>query len=358
MQLKTYCVLAARENKKQMRLGYCSTCGYSGYIDRPAKEWMDEFYKEKWDGGEWRAGGEEVSLAATQRSAVHYVENLAVDTNRSVCDIGCGYGRVLKEFEKIGFRNLIGVESSRFRVYAAKARYGYKILEGNFESTKVQEELSRSSPIGVLFSYHVLEHTYHPSEIIKAASALQNNGDYFILSTPNFVNEPVPTTLFWLPHLHSFTPASLERLLNTHGYEVVGALLEYPENITCISKKVASPKAHYIETRGDVSGTKEKILQFFLCDHLRPQEPYIFSWQKQKGKYMSMARELFLPPLLDRASIIGERVRRYVIARLLGKFTKKYSLALTIEKGGRALQEEAPIEVHFDGNIQLLVYDR
>ena len=48
-----------------------------------------------------------------------------VDINKSVLDIGCGYGRTLKELYDLGYRNLIGIDFSKKMIDRAWNLYSY-----------------------------------------------------------------------------------------------------------------------------------------------------------------------------------------------------------------------------------------
>ena len=48
-----------------------------------------------------------------------------VDINNSILDIGCGYGRTLKELYDLGYRNLIGIDFSKEMIDRARNLYSY-----------------------------------------------------------------------------------------------------------------------------------------------------------------------------------------------------------------------------------------
>ena len=73
----------------------------------------------------------------------------------------------------------------------------------------------------VILSNHALEYAYQADEVIAAASRLQNEGDRLIIAVPNQEGESPMGVFLFLPHLQSFTRASLERLWARHGYAVV-----------------------------------------------------------------------------------------------------------------------------------------
>ncbi|TSC78303.1 MAG: hypothetical protein G01um101433_337 [Parcubacteria group bacterium Gr01-1014_33] len=364
VELETFLTLVAGHDVRRMRIGHCSECGYSGYMDRPTKEWMENFYLNDWDWAKKRDAIKEAAHAKKQkipparRAAVHLAKSLAIGANTPVCDIGCGYGDVLKEFENIGFKNLIGVESSRFRSEFATKRYGYPVHVGNFENPKVAVALKSVAPIGIFFSAHVFEHVYNPNEFIRTAAALQEEGDHIILAMPNTLYEPVKTILFWLPHLHSYTYCGIEKLLNRHGYEVMKDASDTFEEIMVLAKKVASPRAHY--KKQCVSDPVKKFSSFFLPKSLSRGKRYSFSWNEDNIGAPS-ATATFLPTFFDR-----DVRRRWIRARpfcnrVYRKFTGKRfkSLPMTLIESPLKTRftsfGDSPIEIQYDGDIELLV---
>ena len=120
-----------------------------------------------------------------------------------------------------GFRRRSGLKPPHTARPRFRAGLGVCVLTGAFESAATQRELVARGPFSVILSNHVLEHTYHADEVIAAASRLQNEGDHLIIAVPNQEGEPPMGVLLFLPHLHSFTRASLERLGARYGYAVV-----------------------------------------------------------------------------------------------------------------------------------------
>lgn len=358
--LKVYCTLIALRTGRRLRMGCCEDCGYSGYIDRPHAQWMQAFYTEKWDQAQERNAEREARTVRArfhrnQRAAVHLAMAFEIDRARPVVDIGCGYGAVLKEFGRLGFTNLIGVEHSRFRAEFVRRAYGFPVVSGNFEGAMVEGELASRAPIGVFFSHHVIEHVYHPAEMIRTASGLQGHGDYLILAMPDGERESPTNTLFWLPHLHSFTHASVERLLNRHGYEIIEENPDFPGNLIFAAKKVASPKARFSARRDKYQQALEKLCTYFELERIEAGHRYTFFWGKRNGTYVTLLEELTTSAWRDRLGLGLRQVYDFFQAHVLGKFTKKHSFALRPLEKRFTSPEESPIEVQFSNNITLLV---
>src|SRR3989344_6872081 len=49
--LKTFCTFLGNEGRDKIRVGVCDACGYVGYIDRPAGDWIRNYYSTTWDAG-------------------------------------------------------------------------------------------------------------------------------------------------------------------------------------------------------------------------------------------------------------------------------------------------------------------
>lgn len=358
------CSFFSGGGERRMRIGGCPVCGWMGYADRPSRSWIADFYRERWDP---RAAGDaqasrrepEQKIHSLQYHAVHMIERISpLPLNRTVCDVGCGYGRELREFEKMGFRSLVCVEHSPQRCERVQDRYGYPCFSGALEDPSVQESLRPLAPIGVFFSSHVLEHTYDPRATLAAMSQLQNVGDYLILAVPNGEEEPIRSVLFWLPHLHSFTRISLGLLLRDVGYEIVADDFSYFNNITVLARKSSRPALRHTPPPEGCGGRlRARMQSFFPVTRLSPRGLYAMTW-KGNGTGNPETKEIMLPEALDHGWLFGERQYRRINARLFGKFEKNVSLAVSGVSRRFIDPRESPFEIQFSGPIQLFVYNR
>lgn len=249
--LKAIVTLVGNGGRKMIRLGCCDHCGYVGYIDRPTKEWIDNFYYETWNTTaelldekkmrkaheRYLSGGDRAVNAVRMVEVIPYL----LQKERPICEIGCGYGITLKRMLDLGFQQAIGTESSLQRAAIANKLFGVNVVTAPFEEDTAQQELKKFAPYGIIFSHHVLEHVYNPEEIIRSAAGLQATGDYFIISLPNVVGEFSLSRVFYLPHLHSYTRYSLASLLARHGYEVLDDSFTSRKELAFVAKKVSNP---------------------------------------------------------------------------------------------------------------------
>lgn len=259
--LRTLATLAGGNAGKQLvRIGCCDACGYTGYINRPAPEWINSFYRDTWDFAQTRdinemvetIRGRNLSKDKKRKNKIKVLlEKFPISRERSVCEIGCGYAGTLAAMRKLGFRRLIGTEHSPHRAEIGSRAYDIRIPVGPFESEAVRRELEKQAPFGLIFSHHVLEHVYNPEEVIQSAASLQDTGDYLLLSLPNFNAEPSLGVLLYVPHLHSFTPESLRLLLGKFNYAVADDSFSTDAELFVLARKVSSVSgsSHYSHPR-------------------------------------------------------------------------------------------------------------
>lgn len=351
------CILTNGLDQK-VRYGLCETCGYMGYMDRPSKNWMISFYSKDWD----RAYPKTIvdiqlgtilpkkGIKPSRYLAASLVDSMSLDKERSVCEMGSGYGEVLKYFKDKGFKNIVGVENSKHRASLVQEALGINVLHGEFENQMVQEELLKRKPIGLIFSHHVLEHVYDPSEIIGKISSLQSEGDHLILSLPNADGEHINYALLYLVHLHSFTKESLELLLNKHGYEII--VDNSPDNLNIIigAKKTAHPIRKF-KTRQDYALTIEnRIRKGFALDSIKTGRSYKLYWVQGLERDGARISPILHNPFLQKIDWVVKNIIALVKSRLFKKFTSGYTMLITPMS-----TSEKCFEISYPNNVKFLI---
>lgn len=202
------------EGQIQCRIGSCYSCGYVGYTSRPSQKWFRDFYATQWDATA-RDDQEEVlklvrSEAAKAQPGIAVALACKPDKNSRILEFGCGYGVALAQLRHGGYTEVFGVEPCQHRAEIARSEF----------CLGVAGDLSEvDGSYDVIYSSHVLEHCYDPSEIIGHCARLQPLGGRLAINVPDAWHEPTMGQLLFLPHLHSFTEISLCNLLAKHGYE-------------------------------------------------------------------------------------------------------------------------------------------
>ena len=359
--LSTFVSIFSEDGSQKIRLGLCKNCGYLGYIDRPSSEWIRKFYFETWDEAPSKNMSREIRekhknvLAKDKRrkrDLEKFLKSRSIDKSRPVLEIGSGYGGTLEGIRELGFEKLIGLESSPHRAKIASEAYGLKVLTVPFEDKNLQTELKKYAPFSLILTHHVLEHTYNPGEILKLASLLQKEGDYLVISVPNAQGEFSMSQIFYFPHLHSFTPKSLEVLLNRNGYSIVDDSLITTRNLYVLAKRKQNPEVLY-NSRNYFSENLAKFIKTLELGQV----------------YFSSPRRLWW----DRKIDVAGQVRPRPLAFLFDLYLKKRKIfinELGVKKwllGKRVIQtaevssltqrftsfEDSPFEIQFEGNIKL-----
>lgn len=355
--LKVLCLLVTVTRDQKIRYGVCSTCGYMGYIDRPKSSWMIKYYTENWDSDTPATEAEIKSrtimpgrgIKPSGHLAASLINKLDLSKDRTICEMGSGYGEALKYFRDLGFVNVIGVENSRHRADLVQKVLGFRVLQGEFENQMVQEELLKIKPIGLIFSHQVLEHVYHPQGIMEKISALQSLGDCIILAVPNADGEHINHGPLFLPHLHSFTKGSLEILLHKNGYEVI-ADNSVMSDVILAARKVHNPQLKFTSNRDYLALALARLKKGFAVDLLQKNRIYRLYWGWAQGQ--------------DHVQVISENTNRvvsnflwyisqkivYIKTRFLKRFASGCTMLVTY-----AENKENIFEIQFQDTIKLLI---
>ncbi len=371
--LKVLATLVSGDGSKKIRVGACSVCGYAGYIDRPSKNWFGKFYLETWDEAGARGALGDANRRRedylkngwgkkAKKEMVKFAEKYGFDKERYVLDVGCGYGANLKYLEEVGFKNLLGVETSRHRAVVAEKAYDLKVLVGPFEDSVMQAELKRHAPYGLIFSHHVLEHTYNPREIIAAAADLQKEGDFLIISLPNGLGEPSMVTLGFLPHLHAFRAQTLKNILLRHNYDLLDHSMTNNQALYVVARKLGGRLTKNSGAENKFPAVLEK---FKKC--LGLGEYYNFSlrrlwWYRRfdVGGQSSYWGDNFLEKIhfAILSSFNRYRLKKALRGEVLkDEFRNKHfimqsAIVESLQKRFTSYSE-SPIEIQYEGNIKL-----
>jgi SAM-dependent methyltransferase len=150
---------------------------------------------------------------------------------RTYLDVGCGNGRFLKVLEKLGVArsSLYGLELDKSVVnHLREEGYTGVFCERVEDASEIPDDA-----IDLVTMFHVIEHVDHPSAVVARIRRSLSPEGIFALETPNL--ESLDAGLFhdtyWggyhIPrHWNLFTPATITRLLEENGMEVVTILFQ------------------------------------------------------------------------------------------------------------------------------------
>jgi 2-polyprenyl-3-methyl-5-hydroxy-6-metoxy-1,4-benzoquinol methylase len=140
----------------------------------------------------------------------------------TVCDIGCGDGRLAARLAEFG-HHVVGVELDPSALTRARHGGGFEVFAGSAE--QLPEPVRRRRFDCVTLS-HVLEHTRDPMQALRNVREILAPGGLLVCEVPN--NEALALRLFgaaWemfdVPrHLHFFTARSLTQFCERAGFRV------------------------------------------------------------------------------------------------------------------------------------------
>jgi SAM-dependent methyltransferase len=135
-------------------------------------------------------------------------------------DFGCGSGWYAYRMAQRGWK-VTGMDFSAHAAQQVTQRFGIPVLVGSLPHPEVADE-----SFDVIVMGCVLEHVHHPHEVIAGAARALRPGGWLVVVVPNL--DSWGFRFFgpdWWPlelprHLLHFTPATLRRLVETHGLQV------------------------------------------------------------------------------------------------------------------------------------------
>ncbi len=203
--------------KDLYRLVRCGDCSLVRLVNPPSPEEMVFHYGQNYHKAIENAGEKEL----LRRWRRHRKTVLGFHRGGALLDLGCGTGAFLRTLAG-GSWQLHGVEISEPEANRARVWTGAQIFVGD----------PRDAPFGaetfdVITCFHLLEHVYHPLELLKRVRTwLKPNGILYVI-VPNIDSwEARSFGSYWygleLPrHLFHFSPTSLERVANTAGLQTI-----------------------------------------------------------------------------------------------------------------------------------------
>jgi Methyltransferase domain/C-methyltransferase C-terminal domain len=151
-----------------------------------------------------------------------------------VVEIGCGEGKFLEHFKKMGCE-CVGFEPGRDAATAAER--GIKVFQEKFQGAC----LTKLHPKALLCR-HVIEHLVEPVDFLQDI-ALNCAGlglsPLFLAEVPRIDKALAQHRIsdFFYEHISHFTEASFRTLFEVSGYEVLGLESRYGEEVVTIAAK-------------------------------------------------------------------------------------------------------------------------
>jgi SAM-dependent methyltransferase len=212
----------------------CERCGWAHLDPLPSERELALMYNESYyEGSGWleKDRGEQAFWDLEHADKLADWRSILGRETGSVLDVGCSNGLLLEYAAARGWRGE-GIEPSAPAVAEARA-HGLTIHSGLYQNV----ELAPRS-FDVVHSKLLAEHIPDPVGFLAWASRLLVRGGALTMHAPNEFNplqlaarDELGLSDWWVAppfHLNYFSFDSLERLLSTHGYRVVGRDATFP----------------------------------------------------------------------------------------------------------------------------------
>ena len=215
----------------------CSHCGFC-FGDRiPAQDAFDRYYQTM---SKYESAPVAAATTDPERHRLvgiaPFIES-AAPSDWQILEIGCASGQLLDVLRGRGFSRVRGVDPSPACSRIARECYGIPVEVGTFSSLQTSE-----SEADLVVLIGVLEHVCDLTLAMLVLRQLVPVGRRVFVTVPDASRYPsgvdAPYQEFSVEHINYFGPASLENLMQLHGFEPVFCEPSTVEPSLCTSTPV------------------------------------------------------------------------------------------------------------------------
>lgn len=248
------------DHRDYIEYSWCRHCDHSQYSVLPSKEWITNWYLTNWDTS--RSLDQNLEVRRPTYRYYNRLKKYLGEKKLKVLDIGAGYGEKILPFREHG-HELYCTEATPRRADYLRRHVTPNVFLGSFDDPGVQEQLLRHGPYDLIFSYHVVEHIYNPTEELQLLKQITSKDAIFYLAIPEFYKEGILNNIYQMEHVESFSRNSGKYLLKQLGFETICAkddLFQYYSDYCqyFVGKKAASPEG----IRVDTGFNKQKLIDY------------------------------------------------------------------------------------------------
>jgi 2-polyprenyl-3-methyl-5-hydroxy-6-metoxy-1,4-benzoquinol methylase len=204
--------LADRMVLDGIRVAGCAACGFMFSRDMLAPAAIDALYIDGY-AGRRQMDGQRVNAGVNVELLRSFCPDLS---EKSLLDIGSGYGFFLDKLRNSGTRRVAGVEISQ-------VERKYAVEELRLDTLAKLDDLSGNDQFDIITLFEVIEHIPAPYEFVAKAGDHLKPGGSLVVGTDNFTCDVVKVLgegfPKWIPHEHLsfFSPQTLQEMLLRSG---------------------------------------------------------------------------------------------------------------------------------------------
>lgn len=137
-----------------------------------------------------------------------------------ILDVGCGEGLMVKKFAESFHTEGVEPEKRARDICTSSGLSVHSDLESLEKNSEVFDLISL---------FHVIEHVYHPSDLLKRLKALLNPNGILLIETPNsmdalltkYQSASFQNFTYWSHHPMLYSPSALASLVTRCGFDVI-----------------------------------------------------------------------------------------------------------------------------------------
>lgn len=214
--------LSEKTRDSRQKIFKCGTCCHVQLFPLPNESSEKEFYDKdkqtKLIRKHFNLDEFEESATFDNKRRVHLLIS-KIKKNKSILDVGCGYGFFIKELKKMGLK-ASGVEISKERRSIAR-----KMSNENIFNFRIDGKRRIHKKFDVVTLFHVLEHVKDPINFLTDLRMYLNNNGRLLIEVPNLnfylmsLSDAYKDFFWQSAHISYFTPKILVDVLNEAGYK-------------------------------------------------------------------------------------------------------------------------------------------
>ena len=242
----------------------CVDCRTIFMSPRPSSAVMGDYYARSENYAYWAAHIFPAS-EASRREKIHkpwlarvidYCDRYGLDRG-TLLEVGPGFGTFASVTTESGaFRRVLAVEPTPEMAAACRSR-GVEVLE-----RRIEDVGSEIGAVDVIVAFEVIEHLFEPATFLAQCARLVRPAGLLVLSCPNGLGFDIAVLgagalAVDAEHVNLFNPASLTRLLDRCGFEVLEATTP---------GRLDAEFVHDAAVRGEIDLSANPFLQRVLVD--------------------------------------------------------------------------------------------